>query len=126
MMATLRELEEERAVRGTFDILPRAVRGCIRGYDTRCLECGWGSKAWDYRANALSVGYAHAFALHRRCTVRGEAALRSFGFRTVGTTPLHIYATLFGEGANAMSSYRDTMLRVLEDVQDKHRVKVAA
>jgi len=49
-----------RALRALFSITPREVTG----YDVACLvdDCGWTSKAWDYRRNALGVGYRHALA----------------------------------------------------------------
>lgn len=49
-----------RRQRATFRITPRQTPS--PGYDAACLveACGWRSLAWDYRRNALRMGYNHA------------------------------------------------------------------
>jgi hypothetical protein len=33
-------------------------------YDVDCHECAWESRSWDYRTNALSIGFEHVNAKH--------------------------------------------------------------
>ena len=47
------------AVRDSFRLAKRSD-----SYDVICLICDTASKAWDFRSNALAVGYYHVVNEH--------------------------------------------------------------
>lgn len=50
--------------RRTFEIVRVGDR--VPTYDVRCLieGCGYENRAWDYRQNAMAVGYKHFGVAH--------------------------------------------------------------
>lgn len=46
-------------LREWFEVLPRNAV-----YDVRCLYCKKISRGWDYRKNAMGIGYTHVAMNH--------------------------------------------------------------
>lgn len=57
-------------LRKTFEVVNMRPDLKFPTYDVRCLVdgCGFESKGWDYRRNALRAGYEHAFTHEPRCS----------------------------------------------------------